>query len=174
MIFRLLLREEIALIWEIDRAEVIDHVYHLRDGQLVLGPEHFNMRGWPPGEAALYTPILLDCYDRGGTFLAAFDGPRLAGVMVLENHWIGRAQDTLQLKFLHVSRPDRGQGLGNALFQKAAELARERGAAKLYVSATPSEHTIDFYFRQGCVLAAEPDPELWALEPEDIHLECAL
>jgi hypothetical protein len=42
----------------------------------------------------------------------------------------------------------------------------------MYISATPSEHTVDFYMRLGCRLAAEPDPELYAFEPEDIHLEC--
>lgn len=26
------------------------------------------MQGWPPGEAALYTPFLLDCYDTMGDF----------------------------------------------------------------------------------------------------------
>ena len=116
----------------------------------------------------------MDCYDRGGVFVGAFDGATLAGVMILENKFIGRAQDTLQLKFLHVGRPYRDQGLGTALFQEAARLARARGAQRLYISATPSEHTINFYLGQGCVVTAEPDPELWELEPEDIHLECRL
>jgi len=50
--------------------------------------------------------------------------------------------------------------------------ARTRGARQMYVSATPSENTIHFYQRRGCLLAALPDPELFALEPEDIHLVC--
>ena len=33
-------RNEIALIWQIDRREVIDNIYYLRDGKLVLEPEH--------------------------------------------------------------------------------------------------------------------------------------
>ena len=45
---------------------------------------------------------------------------------------------------------------------------------KLYVSATPSENTILFYLSFGCKLASEVDPELFALEPEDIHLELVL
>ena len=44
----------------------------------------------------------------------------------------------------------------------------------MYISATPSEHTINFYLRQGCVVASEVDPELFALEPEDIHLVCRI
>jgi hypothetical protein len=44
-------------------------------------------------------------------------------------------------------------------------------ARRLYISATPSENTVNFYLRQGCVLARQIDPELFELEPEDIHLE---
>jgi hypothetical protein len=44
----------------------------------------------------------------------------------------------------------------------------------MYISATPSENTVNFYMRLGCEIASEPDPELLAREPEDIHLECAV
>lgn len=78
---------------------------------------------------------------------------------------------TLQLKFLHVSHQSRKQGLGTKLFNMAVEKARALGARKLYISATSSENTINYYMRLGCVLAAEIDAELFTLEPEDIHLE---
>ena len=171
---RALRRDDIPLIWAIDRAEVIDGVYVLVDGTLELRPEHFEAHGWPPNEAELYTPILLDCFDHGGWFCGAFRQEALVGVVVLEGRFIGRERDMLQMKFLHVGRAMRGQGLGVRLFDLAREEARERGARRLYVSATPSEHTIDFYRRRGCRLTAEPDPELFALEPEDIHLECSI
>jgi len=54
MNIRLLQREEIPLIWQIDRREVIENVYSLRDGKLLLEPEYYNMQGWPPGEAEHY------------------------------------------------------------------------------------------------------------------------
>lgn len=98
----------------------------------------------------------------------------MIGVAILEAKLIGRRQDRLQLKFLYVSKTYRGQGLGTQLFALAKAEARTRGARRLYISATPSENTIDFYRRLGCVLAQELDPELFALEPEDIHLECEL
>ena len=88
--------------------------------------------------------------------------------------FIGSRGDQLQLKFLHVGRPYRRTGLGRTLFERAAQRAREMGAKKLYISATPSENTIGFYMRLGCTLASEIDAELFALEPEDIHLECVL
>jgi predicted N-acetyltransferase YhbS len=168
---RLLQRNEIPHIWQIDRREVIENVYYLREGKLVLEPEHYDMQGWPPGEAEVYTSHLLDCYDRGGTFWGAFENNALIGVSILESKFIGSQQDTLQLKFLHVSRDFRKRGIASTLFNLAVETARDLGAKKLYISATPSEHTINYYLRLGCVLATEIDPELFALEPEDIHLE---
>ena len=168
---RLLLRNEIEQIWLLDRSEVIDNVYYLENGTLVLKPEHYDMRGWPPGEAEEYTPILVDCFDRGGWFCGVFDDGQLVGVAVLEAKFIGEHKDQLQLKFLHVSRSHRGRGIGKSLFAKSAHKARELGARQLYISATPSEHTIDFYLRCGCKPAGHIDPDLYALEPEDIHME---
>lgn len=171
MNIRLLQREEIPLIWQIDRREIVQNIFLLENGQLVLTPDYFDIQGWPPGEAEQYTPILLDCHDRGGTFWGAFENHLLIGVAVLESKFIGSQQDTLQLKFLHVSRDYRKRGIASTLFKLAVEKAKALGARKLYISATPSEHTVNYYARLGCVLAAETDPELFALEPEDIHLE---
>ena len=98
----------------------------------------------------------------------------MIGVAILEARLIGQNKDRLQLKFLHVSKAYRGQGLGKQLFELAKTEAHMRGAKRMYISATPSEHTIDFYRRLGCVVAQELDPELFALEPEDIHLECEI
>lgn len=169
---RELLRDEVVRVWDIDRSEVIENVYYLEHGALVLRPERHDVHGWPPGEAEKYTPILLDCYDRQGWFYGAFERNELVGAVVVDSKPIGRHKDQLQLKFLHVSHAYRKQRLGRKLFELGSALASERGAARLYISATPSENTINFYLRMGCVVAAEPDPELFALEPEDIHLEC--
>jgi predicted N-acetyltransferase YhbS len=163
---------EIAQVWNIDRREWIDKIYRLENGTLVLHPHHFDVPGWPAGESEKYTPILLDCFDRGGWFYGAFDDAALIGVVVLESKSIGKRNDQLQLKFLHVSRAYRKNGLGAKLFELARSTARARGAKRLYISATPSENTVNFYIKLGCSLAVAPDPELVELEPEDIHLEC--
>jgi GNAT superfamily N-acetyltransferase len=152
----------------------VKNIYYLQNGELILKPDYFDIQGWPPGEPEHYTPILLDCYDRGGTFWGAFEDDKLVGVAILENKFIGAQQDTLQLKFLHVSRDYRKQGLGKTLFNLAVEKAKTLGAKKLYISATPSEKTVNYYLQLGCVLAKEIDPELFALEPDDIHLEYEL
>jgi predicted N-acetyltransferase YhbS len=171
---RALKRDEVELVWKIDRSEVIASVYYLEADRLILKLERYEMTGWPPGEAATYTPLLLDCYDHGGWFYGLFDQSFLVGVAVLESRFIGRNHDLLQLKFMHVSSACRGQGVGHRLFNLAAAKARILGAKGLYISATPSENTVNFYLRLGCVLTHDPDPELLRLEPEDIHLEYAL
>jgi predicted N-acetyltransferase YhbS len=169
---RELLRGEIERIWTIDRSEVIDNIYYFENGTLVLRQEHYDMPGWPPGEAEKYTPILVECFDRGGWFYGLFDDESLIGVAVLAREFIGKKQDQLQLKFLHVSNAYRKRGLGKRLYELAKVKARELGAKQMYISATPSENTVKFYQRRGCRMAQEPDPELFKLEPEDIHLEC--
>ena len=172
IITRNLVPDEIEQVWSIDRSEVIDNLYYLENGALVLKPEHYDMHGWPPDEAQKYTPLLLECFDRGGWFHGLFEEARLIGAAILEGRFIGRDRDQLQLKFLHVSRAHRNTGWGQRLFELARAAARARGARWLYISATPSENTVDFYLRLGCTLVREPDPELLKLEPEDIHLEC--
>ena len=47
MSLRLLQREEIPLIWQIDRREIVENIYHLREGRLVLEPDYFDIQGWP-------------------------------------------------------------------------------------------------------------------------------
>jgi len=169
-----LARDEIKKVWTIDRAEAIEGFYRLVDGALVLERQHHDVKGWPPGEADKYTPILEASFDRGGWFLGMFDAEKLVGAAVLDSRFIGSRRDQLQLEFLHVSRDYRHSGLGKRLFCLAVAEARRRGARGMYVSATPSENTIRFYRRLGCEVTPEPDPELFALEPEDIHLVCNL
>ena len=174
MKIRALTRAEIPYIWQINRSEVIRGVYHLKKGKLVRKAEYHDMHGWRPGEPEHYNPFLMDCFDHGGHFWGAFAGELLIAAVVLENRFIGTSKDTLQLKFLHVSNHFRKQGLGKKLFLLAAEKALELDARKLYISSTPSENTVNFYLHLGCVLAAEIDPELYTLEPDDIHLEFSL
>lgn len=171
MLIRTLERGEVEAVWTIDRRETIDTIYTLQDRELVAQPGYFDVPGWPPEEAAKYTPLLCACFDRGGVFHGAFEEDRLAGVAVIDTVWLGPQRDLLQLEFLHVSRACRGRGLGRQLFALAEATARARGANGLYISATPSRNTLQFYFGRGCVVTATPEPELFAREPDDIHLE---
>ena len=53
----------------------------------------------------------------------------------------------------------------------ADEIARAAGDTSMVVSATPSLNTVRFYLGQGYAPMEEPLPELFELEPEDIHME---
>jgi predicted N-acetyltransferase YhbS len=172
MQIRTLRRDEIEQLWTIDRSEMVENVYRVQDGALVLQPGRFDLRGWPAGKAEAATPRLYVCFDRGGGFWGSFDAGRLIGMAILDSRWLGPNGDLLQLGMLHVSRVYRRRDVGTALFEHARAAARDRGARGLYISATPSENTIHFYQRLGAVLIPEPDPELFALEPDDIHLVC--
>jgi predicted N-acetyltransferase YhbS len=174
VLIRSLERDELADVWSIDRTERIDRVYRREGGRLRLVPEHHDVRGWPPGELEKYGPILLECFDHGGSCYGAFDGGALVGAAVLEGRFIGRRGDRLQLTFLHVGRRHRGTGLGGRLFAQVVERARALGARQLYVSSTTSENTVRFYLKRGCRPTEEVDAALFALEPEDIHLELDL
>ncbi len=171
LVFRHLAADEVEKIWSIDRAEIISAVYYIIEDKLVLKDEHYDMTTWPLGEPEIYAPLLQECHQRGGWFLGVFDGDTLVAVSVLDTHFLGPQNDSLQLKFLQISQNYRGLGLGRELFHRAAAEAARRGARKMYISATPSEHTIHFYMKNGCCRTATPDPVLYALEPEDIHLE---
>jgi len=169
---RALERHEVAGVWTIDRSETIESQYVVRNGRLERTPCHFELRGWPAGETEIDTPRLLACFDRGGASFGAFDRGGMIGAAFLDTIGRGERKDLRQLLFLHVGRRARGQGLGTDLFRRCRHAAREAGARGLYISATATENTVAFYLRRGCRLVEHPDPELFALEPEDIHLSC--
>lgn len=80
----------------------------------------------------------------------------------------------LNLEGLWVSEKYRSKGIGKALFQLATGAGQKLGAKSLYVSATPSENTVRFYKKSGCIPADPIDPFLFEKEPEDIYLEYRL
>jgi GNAT superfamily N-acetyltransferase len=167
-----LTRSETELIWQIDRSEEIRAVYHCKADQWVLQPEEYHLHGWPAGEPEKYAPLLLESFDRGGWFHAFFDEDKIVAATVLDHRLFGEHQDMLLLIILQVGNGYRGTGLGKALFTLAKAKTREWGGKWMYISATPSEHTIAFYRAQGAILASPPDPQLFEFEPEDMHMIC--
>ncbi|HEX4547528.1 GNAT family N-acetyltransferase [Pseudomonas sp.] len=175
LIERELSEHDLPLLAQIDRSELVEECYRLENGELILYPVHFDMRGWPEGEAEDNARTLHKCLRDGGWLYGMFEGEALVAAVVVDNRVIhNQGLSMRQLKFLHISRDYRGQGLGAKLFALACEQGRRFGAQALYVSATESRNTVEFYQRQGCRLVDQPDPELFALEPCDIHLHCPL
>jgi predicted N-acetyltransferase YhbS len=175
LIERELSEHDLPLLAQIDRSELVEECYRLENGELILYPVHFDMRGWPEGEAGDNARTLHKCLRDGGWLYGMFEGPVLVAAVVVDNRVMhNQGLSMRQLKFLHISRDYRGQGLGAKLFALACEQGRRFGAEALYVSATESRNTVQFYQRQGCRLVDQADPELFALEPRDIHLYCPL
>jgi hypothetical protein len=56
------------------------------------------------------------------------------------------------------------------LVQTVVAIAEERGADELYVSATESESAVGFYLSQGFRTTDIPNPQMFELEPKDIHM----
>lgn len=170
---RRLTRDELGRIAEIDRTERIDVLYVQRGTHLEERRGEFSARAWlTDGEGehsvAAQQTALEHYVEAGGTVLGAFAGARLVGVGVVVPHL---RPGTAQLAFLHVSDGFRGRGIGNRLSDELESLAREAGDRTMVVSATPSLNTVRFYRGRGYEPTAEPLPELYELEPEDVHLE---
>lgn len=119
-------------------------------------------------------PRLYASFDHEGCGWSVFADDRLAAISVIDGRWIGADLEMLDLTFIHVTRELRGTGVGGKLFDRSVELARARGAKRMYISASDSRATVDFYLRRGMRLAAPPDPRLHEIGPTDIHLELDL
>jgi GNAT superfamily N-acetyltransferase len=172
--FEVLHRGKVPSMAEIDRSETIDHIYYLRDGNLVLEGEHWDVPPWSPEKVDRFVREHETLLDRGGAAFGAFDVDRLVAMASVDGRFIGDPPDQLNMAFLHVSSGYRGRGIGSRLLEMAKTRAHELGARRLYVSAVPSRATVDFYMRRGFHIAQEVDPELFEREPEDIHMELVL
>ncbi len=174
MEYRLLHKEEIKRVGEIDRTEIIEYIYYYKEGKLELVKEFCEVKKFGSEEVQIHFSSLNDIFNRGGFIFGAFNGSNIAGIISLANEFIGKNNDQLNLAGLWVSKDYRKMGVGKTLVELVKEKAKEMGAKKLYVSATPSENTVHFYMNRGFELAKEVIEKLYELEPEDIHMDCKL
>jgi len=163
---------EIERLAELDRSEHVTRAYELVDGELTQVEVNWQVPNWftaGDGDHSLAEQIAFcrSHLDQGGVLLGALKGHLLVGIALVRPKLHG---DMAQLAFLHVSRVFRKQGIAKRLMGAVCDIARSAGARRMYVSAVPSESAVGFYLSQGCRLAEQVDPELYALEPEDIHL----
>jgi GNAT superfamily N-acetyltransferase len=168
--YRTLLEEEIGLIATIDRTEEIFEYYVYQDS-LKLIPHHETVTQFDPAELEEILSRQHKIMQEGGWVYGAFDAGKLAGVASVEKQRRGSRANYCKMDILYVSNGYRGLKIGQRLLEESKIAARQLGASKLYISATPTRHTVDFYMRQGAVIAQEIDEELFKLEPLDIHLE---
>ena len=160
-------RASLAQVATMDISEEGSVNYRIADGVLAAShKEHqrpvLSAEEWQANFAD-WLPLL----EAGGVALGAFKGERLVGVAILRHDL---EPGLAQLAVLYVDRRDRRTGVGSALVQAVEDLARSHGAVTLYVSAIPSDSAVPFYLARGFRPVDEPHPELFALEPDDIHM----
>lgn len=174
---RRLLADDVSLIRWIDRSEHVEVQYRMIDGRLQEVPAvmtdvpTWDPTGSGPHSVAAQVDFCASVLARGGLLLGTFDGDAPVGLAIIHPSF---EPALAWLAFLHVSRPYRRRGAAKSLWDAAVDISVARSAERIYVSAAPTESAVAFYLSQGCRLAEPVHPELFAAEPEDIHLVCAL
>jgi GNAT superfamily N-acetyltransferase len=163
---------ELDRLEQLDRSEVVRTGYEMQRGELVPYSVEWNVPSFSPegdGDHSVNAQIRFcrSHLDRGGRLIGAFDDERLVGIGLLTPE-IRPA--LAQLAYLHVSSGYRRSGIAGRLVRALIAWAFETGASHIYVSATPSESAVKFYLLQGFFPTNEPLPELFELEPDDIHM----
>jgi predicted N-acetyltransferase YhbS len=173
VLYRRLAAADLERLGEIDRTERIESLYIQHGARLEERTGNWSARAWfteGTGEHSVAHEIG-ECrrhLSAGGVALGAFADERLIGIGIVTPHV---RPGIAQLAFLHVSNGYRGRGVGGDLSDALEELAREAGDTTIVVSATPSLNTVRFYRRRGFEPTADPLPELYELEPDDVHME---
>jgi len=168
--YHILTEEQAGKLEEIDRSEHIDLIFEMKDGRVV---ERHTDQECPSWDADLLEEIkarFMDEIRRGGLAVGAFDGETLVGFGVLGHRFRGMNKDQLQVDLMYVSRNYRRQGIGSRMMDELMKEARRRGAKYLYVSSTETRSAVSFYKSRGSRLAEVVDEELYAKEPNDIHM----
>ncbi|MGY5857745.1 MAG: GNAT family N-acetyltransferase [Candidatus Thorarchaeota archaeon] len=174
MLYREMHKNELHRVAELDRREVVEYIYRLRDNKLILEKVQWTVPEWSDAQKSKFHRYLLDIQQKGGSIVGAFDDTNIAGIIALDHEFFGSNMEHLNLSGLWVSQPYRDQGVGKHLVELVQQKAKKLGAKFLYVSATLSKKTVEFYMSCKFQLAKEIDPRLFELEPEDIHMECEL
>jgi len=154
----------------IDVSERGDIVLAWVDGALIAEPHEWERPRWDPDlwEQRLAGWWLMLKPD---AMVGALAGDELVGLASMRY----RLQpDMAQLTTLHVSQAYRRQGVATQLVAEVMRMARASGACRLYVSAVPTESAVGFYASRGFRPTSEPDPDMLAMEPEEIHMICEL
>lgn len=171
--YRRLVATDLARIGEIDRTERIETIYVQRGSRLEEQAGDWSSPPWDARGVGEHSVAhqRAECERHlaaGALALGAFGDDRLVGIGLVTVHV---RPDIAQLAFLHVSDGYRGRGVGAQLTDELERLARDAGDSAMVVSATPSANTVRFYLDRGFEPMAEPLPELYELEPDDVHMQ---
>jgi len=164
--------EDIKRAAELDRSEHIATGYVFRNGVLEAQVVNWEVPRWSDDPSSGFSARSrierwAAVLSRGGVLLGAIDGEKLAGFAVLLPEL---SEGVAQLAALFVDRSYRGRGVATRLVEEVERLALDAGARRLYVSAIPSGSAVGFYLKCGFNPTHEVNEDLFALEPDDIHM----
>lgn len=153
---------------EIDRTEHVTKIYRSNGQSLETMEVDWRVDQWDIAEKLKeWLPIADGFMNMWG----AFDEGSLVGFAVYRSQL---AESAAQLSLLHVSRGHRGRGIGRMLAERVLEKAAAEGRETIYLTSISTAATVEFYMKLGFSPAEELNPELFELEPEDIHMTMRL
>lgn len=155
------------------RRQVVTKCWRKEDGEWKIKDVQF-IDDWSEAEYETLVSCLKNTIQTGGFVYGAFSDNMLKGFVSVESSLFGGEQRYLDLSSIHVSEDMRGQGIGKILFQAAKKWAKDKGAAKLYISSHSAIESQAFYKAMGCVEAEVYCQKHVEEEPCDCQLECAL
>lgn len=155
------------------RRQVVTKCWRKEDGEWKIKDVPF-IDDWTEEDYATLVSCLKNTILIGGFVYGAFSEEKLKGFVSVESTLFGGEQRYLDLSSIHVSEDMRGCGIGKVLFLSAKDWAKEKGAAKLYISSHSSIESQAFYKAMGCVEAEVYCQKHVEEEPCDCQLECRL
>ena len=159
---------------DFNRYQEVTKCWRKQNGEWVLVDNRF-IDDWDEAKKKeLATVYLPGTIERGGTVFGAFDGEKLIGFFALAGNLIGSRKQYIRLISLQVSYEYRHKGIGKKLFALCVDAAKKFGAEKMYISAHSSQESQAFYRAMKCVETEEIIPELFEIEPFDVHMEYIL
>lgn len=159
--------DELLGVYDVDMTESGDILYRVVEGRLEPVCKDWHR---PPRTKQRWDEMIArwrDILESGGEAWGAFETGRMVAIAVLRYRL---TEDMAELAALFVSRPYRRRGIARQLMQSVLCRAKCSGAARIYVSATPSASAVGLYQSLGFGVAAHVNAELYALEPEDVHM----
>ena len=152
-------------ILEADVSEHGELIYLWQNGELITQPLIWDR---PPRTAENWQENWASVLPLPGVKAwGAFEDDVMVGIIVYRPYL---TEDMAQLDALFVDKHHRQQGIATHLTRLLEQQAVVDGHKRLYVSATESQSAVGFYISRGFVPTQDAHPELYALEPNDIHM----
>jgi N-acetylglutamate synthase-like GNAT family acetyltransferase len=163
------------LLDDFNRYQEVKKCYRNENGAWVVKDISFTENWDEKRKEQIINGAFHHSIESGGCVFGVYNGNgKLIAFANLLSGKFGSRNQYIQLKQLHVSYEYRNQGMGKELFALCIQRAREKGAKKLYISASSAEETQCFYKSVGCTDAMEINRELFEKEPFDRHMEYSL